>query len=280
MWNRLKLNRVGETLVVNKLIQQKLVDLGLLDPPADGVWGVQSRASLTHFQELCRIAPTGEFNEKTAELLSRSAPTHFNLGSDLASKIVKKMLELGYWVSREDRRYNIIYLEGCDADGTPNSDRLNEWNDRRILLEVRQGTPRILRNWLATTEPGRFYTQHPLNAAGAFRIAFGQYQAWKMGYHGSSQYPALVQCAAVVGHRDGNKDGFRTGDVVVSGDYYGINQHHGWGMQFVDESSAGCLVGQSIEGHQEFINLLKTDRRYQANQQYQFYTTVLDATKL
>jgi hypothetical protein len=101
-----------------------------------------------------------------------------------------------------------------------------------------------------------------------------------MGRHGRTQYPALVQCAGVSGYRDGNKDGLRTGDVLVTGDGYGINQHHGWGMQFVDESSAGCLVSQSIEAHEKFIALLKTDRRYQANPQYIFYTTVLDATKL
>lgn len=266
--------------MVNKQLQQKLIDLGLLDPPADGAWGVQSRAALAHFQELCRTTPTGELNEKTAQLLSQSLPTHFNLGDDLASRIVRRMLDLGYWVAREDRRFNIVYLEGCDSNGVPNADRLNEWNDRRLVIEVRQGTPRIVGNWLATTEPGKFYTDRPLNPSGAFRIAFGQYRSWGVGLHGRTQYPALVQVGPVTGYRDGNRDGLRTGDLIVSGNSFGINQHHGWGMALVDEGSAGCLVGQSVEGHWDFMELIQTDRRYQANSNYTFYTTVLDATKL
>ena len=43
--------------------------------------------------------------------------------------------------------------------------------------------PVILGKWLATTEPGAYYTEHPVNPAGAARIEFGQYQAWRVGMH-------------------------------------------------------------------------------------------------
>jgi hypothetical protein len=266
--------------VINEKLQAYLIALGLLDPPADGKWGTQSHAALKHFQELKGLPVTGEVNETCLELLSKTPPSVFKLDGSLASRVVGYMAKQGYCISQGDRRFNIVYLEGCDQDGIPNADRLNEWNDRRLVIEIIGNVPRIVGNWLATTEPGKFYTQNPLNPLGAFRIKFGQYRAWSVGSHGRTQYPALVQSGPVTGYRDANKDGLRTGDVVVTGDYYGINQHHGWDMAFVDESSAGCLVGQSIEGHWAFMELVKSDRRYQANPSYVFYTTVLDATKL
>lgn len=266
--------------MINQKLQSYLISLGLLDPPADGKWGNQSAAALRHFQELNHLPVTGEVNEETIELLSKARPPVLKLDGSLAGRVLQCMVDRGYWISQGDRRFNIVYLEGCDQNGVPNSDRLNEWNDRRLLIEVIDGIPKLRGNWLATTEPGLIYTNHPLNPLGAFRIAFGQYRAWSVGRHGKTQYEALVQTGPISGFRDGNKDGLRTGDISVTGDGYGVNQHHGWDMTFVDESSAGCLVGQSIEGHFDFIDLIKTDRRYQANAGYQFYTTVIDASKL
>ncbi len=40
-------------------------------------------------------------------------------------------------------------------------------------------------------------------------------------------------------------------------------------------ASAGCLVGRARDGHREFMSLIKKDRRYQLNNRYIFYTTVI-----
>jgi hypothetical protein len=266
--------------MLNKNLQQMLIDQGLLDPPADGQWGPQSRAALALFQELKGLVPTGEPDEKTRLILSTTPPKEVKLGADLAGRVIREMRSRGYWISCGPARYNIVYLEGCDRDGRLNNDAFNEWNDRRLVIEIPNDTPKIVGNWLATTEPGRTYTDNPLNPDGAFRIAFGQYRAWQFGRHGRTQYPALVQVSTVFGHRDGNRDGRRTGDLLVSGDGFGINQHHGWDMEFVNEASAGCLVGQSIEGHEEFMAILRSDRRYKLNPRYTFYTTILAADEL
>jgi hypothetical protein len=264
----------------NKDVQEKLIKQRLLDPPADGVWGTQSVAALRDFQQSRGLAATGELTGATLSLLNVAPEPTLNLGADLASRIVREMLRCGYWVSAGAQRYNIVYLEGADQNGKPNADGFNEWNDRRIVIEIVECVPRIIGNWLATTEPGSTYTYAPMNSEGAFRIAFGQYKAWKFGLHGRTQYPALVQCGEIAGHRDKNKDGKRTGDPMVRGADFGVNQHHGWDMQFVGPASAGCLVGQSIEGHHDFMNLLKRDRRYCANNRYTFYTTILPGDKL
>jgi hypothetical protein len=54
----------------------------------------------------------------------------------------------------------------------------------------------------------------------------------------------------------------RTGDAVAQG-RYGVDQHDGYDMQLVGRASAGCLVGKSVEAHQQFIvprGMRKTQR--------------------
>lgn len=120
-----------------------------------------------------------------------------------------------------------------------------------------------------------------MNRQGAARIAFGQYRAWRMGMHGSgkTRHEALVQVNPITVCRDLNKDAIRTGDKLDTG-LFGINQHHGGDSLSIGRWSAGCLVGQSIRGHREFIGILKQDARYLSNPQYTFTTTVIPGDKL
>ncbi|GET44168.1 hypothetical protein [Microseira wollei] len=194
--------------------------------------------------------------------------------SNFAKKIAEYMTSQGYKLFTNPGELNIIYVEGVNADGVVNSDQMNKWNDRRLVLNH---DLQIIGNWAATTEPGWNYTAKPLNPMGAFRIAFGQYKAWIVGIH--KDHEALVQVSPVRGHQDRNKDGFRTGDSVVNGTF-GINQHWGGDAATVGAWSAGCLVGQSRQGHRQFMQMVKTDARYRENPNYVFWTTVLPGDKL
>jgi hypothetical protein len=225
---------------------------------------------------------------KTAELLIETKPQalpapKLRLGNDLASKVIRCMQDKGYTIFNGANHYNIVYLEGVNEDGTPNNDASNEFNDRRLVIEIKSNSPEIVGNWRGTTEPGYYYTYNPMNAKGAARIAFGQYKAWVMGWHGTaSPHEALVQEGGVVTvHRDFNQDLSRSGDSLDTG-WFGINQH--WGYDYatndVHNASAGCLLGQMWQGHQEFIDILKDDRRYRLNPNYIFYTTVIDGSQL
>lgn len=200
---------------------------------------------------------------------------------DFANRIIKYMRLQNYFVAEGKNKFNIVYVEGASADGTPNADSFNKWNDRRLVIEVVNGQPTVIGNWLGTTEPGHYYTFNPMNKSGAARIAFGQYQVWQVGTHGNSEpHEALVQTAGKVKVcRDLNKDGFRTSDKVEEG-WYGINQHWGYDMANVDRASAGCLVGQSRQGHREFMTLIKKDLRYQADRRYPFMSTIIPGDKL
>lgn len=148
--------------------------------------------------------------------------------------------------------FNIIYIEGVDTEGRLNADKPNQFNDIRCVFNKE----RCIDLWTATCEPGAYYTDQPLNPNGAFRIAFGyHHEAWEIGLHGySNPHEALEQVKEIEGYRDYNRDNLRTGDQKVKG-LFGINQHWGFDLPVHDigTASAGCLVGRSTLGHEQFM---------------------------
>ena len=200
---------------------------------------------------------------------------------NLADKILAYYIEKGFSYSTAPFTFNICYLEGSNEDGTANADKPDGWNDRRIVFTVLDGICKIVMNVAATTEPGVKATFDPAAAkrGGVARIAFGQYTAWRIGFHkGRANHPALVQVAPLPVHRDFNKDGKRTGDKVETG-MFGINQHGTRPAKViggVGNWSEGCLVGQYWPNHLKFIETLKQDARYQADNNFLFTTAVID----
>lgn len=175
--------------------------------------------------------------------------------------------------------YNIVYIEGMNLDGSLNNDQFNLWNDLRIVYSFINNEPKLDFIQVATTEPGKKGTDD--SKKGVARIAFGQYNSWKIGFHKQStngkNHPALVQCNPVSVFRDVNKDGKRTGDKVDIG-IFGINQHStrpGYIGNTVENWSEGCLVGKNWDDHLKFIQLVKTDSRYVSNNDFIFTTTII-----
>ena len=201
------------------------------------------------------------------------------LVSDLAHLVVAAMERKGYQVDRGPGELNIVYVEGMNPDGTPNADEANKWNDLRLVIRFEGGVPKIVGEWAATTEPGRYWTENPMSPLGAARIEFGQYKSWQVGMH-RNNHEALVQTGGeVTVCRDLNKDGQRTGDKRQTGEF-GINQHWGYDLPEVEKASAGCLVGQSKDGHRQFMALVKSDPRYQANRKHVFAAAILPESEV
>ncbi|MCA1995431.1 MAG: peptidoglycan-binding protein [Coleofasciculus sp. S288] len=220
-------------------VQSRLIDLGLLEPPADGKFGPISTAALKKFQSRMKINEPAILGPITAEKLIETKPEDLpepplQLGDDLASRIIKYMQLKKYQIFQGIRQYNIVYVEGMNADGSLNNDAPNHFNDRRMVIQIVDGVPAIVGNWEGTTEPGSKYTYKPISdyaqKYGAARIKFGQYKAWKVGIHGTSEkHEALVQIGGeITVHRDCNKDFQRVGDKLDTG-YFAINQHWGYG---------------------------------------------------
>jgi hypothetical protein len=273
-------------------VQGALIWVGLLSPPADGLFGPISSAALLEFQDIFNNILSGErgfLGKKTAEKIIETSPEEVSKilnkkmdlsGKDLAAKIIKYMQSKNYEIFMGEDKYNIVYVEGLNENGTLNNDAPNEFNDRRMVIEIANKIPVIVNQWQATTEPGTYYTENPMNSKGAARIAFGQYKAWQVGTHyggGSEPHEALVQVGNITIHRDLNKDFKRTGDNIYTGDDFFINQH--WGFDYpvndISYAGAGCLVGRRREGHREFMAIIKQDKRYQLNSGYTFLTTVI-----
>jgi hypothetical protein len=211
-------------------------------------------------------------------------PPGTDLSTALAKRILRYMTQKGYWIARAPDMFNIVYVEGINGDGKTNPDHANEWNDRRMVIRIGGGgQPELLVNDQATTEPGRYFTQDPLNPLGAARIAFGQYKAWVDGLHKGHQ-PALVQTERLRIHRDLNKNGLRdASDPIEIGSMFGINQHSTSETlvpSFVDKFSAGCLVGRRYRWHLSFLQIVRQDFRYAGNKGYVFMSTVINGDEL
>jgi len=284
------LDNIAADKDLSRQIQVRLIDLFFLDPPADGVFGPISRGGFNRFKKMLNIDEPGVLDAKTAEALIENKyenipqqPPEINPNT-FVGRILKYMQAQDYRIDVGKNLYNIVYVEGANADGSLNDDEPNEFNDRRLVIEIVHGVPKIVGNWQATTEPGIKFTRHPQNPLGAARIQFGQYRSWEIGIHKSGTpqaHEALVQVADVTVCRDLNKDYKRTGDKLDTG-MFGINQH--WGFDFPSDdirgASAGCLVGRSTDAHRDFMTLIKQDKRYRLHRDYLFTTTIIPGDKL
>jgi hypothetical protein len=204
----------------------------------------------------------------------------------LARRLVGYMELQKYEIYKEEGEINIVYIEGACADGNPNKDEPNIYNDRRIIFKFVNGEPKIVGNWLATTEPGDYYIKHLYSPEkkGAALIAFTQHKnAWEIGMHrGTDKIPAyesLVEVGNIKIIRDLNRDGWRNinkGDSEQI-DNFDISQHKGSNKNNkVNKDSAGCLVGKTPNGHEEFMSVIKQDPRFVKDKNFKFTTTVID----
>lgn len=264
-------------------VQAALGRLGLLDGTPDGRFGQVSNWALDAFLA-ARLSGGEGLDAAVATALRDGAPWPLAPGADLAGRVMRAMLAKGYEIARHPDCVNIVYVEGLNPDGTANGNLPNRFNDLRMVIQCdAQGVPRA-EAWDGTTEPGKVFTNKPLDAKGAARIAFGQYKSWGVGMHPSSgdqQHEALVQVDEITVHRDLNQDFKRDGDKTFTG-MFGVNQH--WGFDLppddVRNASAGCLVGRTKNGHRAFMKRVKSDARFAVSSGYRFQTAVLAAADL
>jgi len=152
-------------------VQGQLSIAGLLDPPVDGKWGAVSQWALGTYLERCGLDPSrGITREAAASLSAGNAGGLFDvsIGEGLASRAIAAMQRRGYWVSRHPKCLNIIYFEGMNVDGATNTNEPDQFNDARLLIRIGSGgEPTLEAGWDATTEPGRHYTEQPMEIDGA-----------------------------------------------------------------------------------------------------------------
>ena len=255
-------------------LQAILIKWGLVDPPIDGILGGQTLAARKMFASMYSISDTTESVIATAK---QKCPKDIRPINNNVALVIEECQKKGYYLARGVDAYNIIYIEGVNPDFTSNSNSIDHWNDIRAILTIEHNGRAYFRNvWRATVNTGRPYTDNPMNPHGAANLEPGQYWAWQAGRHitGSMNQEALVQVKPVPVRRDGNRDGRSKNDKIEDWEVIGLNQHGGKGSK-VGFYSAGCLVVDSFEAQQEFMNILYGDRRYKINKHFIFPTILI-----
>lgn len=164
-------------------------------------------------------------------------------------KIFKKK---GYaFFVNDSKDYNINIIGIRSIDMTP-----NVFNDYVCVMWKYRGkwTTKI---YEATTDPGLYYLNNPMNIKGTAIMVPGQYRgAYEIGKH--TDYKALRQKKPIKYWRDNNKDNRydMNGKIYEEIGYTNIHHANYYGKsKYVDKWSAGCQVLADIKEWKEFINI-------------------------
>lgn len=145
----------------------------------------------------------------------------------------------GYAVFKSEAKPYNLNLFGIRTS----DDDANTFNDLVGVMYRREGRW-VCFQFPATTDPGVYWREHPMNVAGTAILVPGQYRgSHKLGTH--KGYEALQQCKPVKVFRDGDRDAALDFDVPTGSGLFGINIHRASARKVsrdVDKWSAGCQV--------------------------------------
>ena len=171
-------------------------------------------------------------------------------------EVIVEMDLRGYKVFEGPGIYDLNIVGIRTEDDTANT--FNDWLVVFYLLEP-EG------NWVhfafpATTDPGLYWRENPMNVKGTAILVPGQYRgAYQLGKHRNS-YEALQQKAPMKVYRDNNKDEVLDMDVPAEVGFFGINIHRASQTQAsgsVNKWSAGCQVIQDPLHFNFFMELCR-----------------------
>ena len=176
------------------------------------------------------------------------------------SEIIRAMRRKSYRVfqSKNGHDLNIVGIRTPDT-------RANTFNDWLTVFYRFEHTWNYFA-FPATTDPGTYYREHPINVRGTAVMKPGQYRgAYKIGRH--RRYKALQQKGPITIFRDADRN--RTMDTIggraaTQSGIYGINIHranaHRPSVQ-VGKWSAGCQVVQDPDHFAFLLALAERGRK-------------------
>lgn len=169
-------------------------------------------------------------------------------------QLKKVFWKKGYELREGEYELNIIGIRNDTA-------KPNSFDDLICVLFKDEYGDDTLLYFPATTDPGTYWLEHPMNIEGCAIMQEGQYKdVYKVGTHRG--YKALQQIGNINYVRDNDKDNVLDFDApkkVVG--VFATNIHHADpnGISvLVEKWSAGCQVIQ--KGWQEFIELCEKSR--------------------
>ena len=161
----------------------------------------------------------------------------------------------GYTYFQEEGLLNIIGIRNSDTEN-----RLTNAYDDLITVSTLKNGKWIHKCWAATTDPGEYWVNHPMNKNGCAILVPGQYyNTYKITKHRNS-YDALCQRGGKVSvYRDGNKDDIYDHDPEsITAGYYGINIHRSSAHRkgsYINKYSAGCQVFADPDDFDELMEM-------------------------
>src|SRR6185437_16093290 len=162
------------------------------------------------------------------------------------------LAQRGYRIATRPFELNVIGIRN-------NTSVPNIFNDSLNVLFTDSSGKLVSYTWMATTDPGTYWLQNPLNEYGTAILKPGQYvNSHAIGMH-RGLYLALVQVNPVTVVRDFNRDGkadYNTGRQETG--MYGINIHRAQetGLtKTIDKYSAGCQVFANAADFGTFMQL-------------------------
>ena len=167
----------------------------------------------------------------------------------------------GYKVFMRPFELNIIGIRS--ANGTPNA-----FDDSIYAIYRNDKRQWVVHSYQATTDPGLYWLNHPLNPNGTAILKCGQYRNSHMiGLH-RNKYTALVQCGPVTVIRDADRNGSLDMAGKEDTGLFGINIHRALEegeTQHIDKFSAGCQVFANATDFDAFMKMCQTHRQLYGN---------------
>ena len=178
--------------------------------------------------------------------------------------IAKAMLKKGYaFFEKADKPFNLNIIGIRSSNNKPNS-----FDDLITVSWCYKAGWSFIKS-IATTDPGLYWLNNPMNIKGTAILLPGQYRgAFKKGAH--KGYPALVQCGQLKIVRDYDRDkefDYYYNKVEISTNDK-INIHRASSVaesNVVDKWSAGCQVIANPDEFNVFMAVIDASLRYWPN---------------
>lgn len=189
----------------------------------------------------------------------------------MKEKVLAALLGQGYRVFTRPYELNIVGIRSKSIVPNIFNDVLN------VLYRDDTGNWQM-HSFDATTDPGTYWLQNPLNPQGTAILKAGQYiGSHAIGLH-RNKYTALVQRMPVTVIRDITRDGRLDFSGKEDRGLFGINIHRAMQTgttKFIDKFSAGCQVFSNATDFDAFIALCDRHKRLYGNS---FTYTLLNET--
>lgn len=192
----------------------------------------------------------------------------------LVQKLIRFYKHFGYSFNTRPYELNIVGLRSPVV-------RSNSFDDDIHVFFKDDNGKWVHYAWKATTDPGTYWLENPMQPQGTAILKNGHYQkTYRLGMH-RGKYLALIQSKPVTVIRDYDRNAvldFLNGNEVTG--YFGINIHHAkyeGTTDKVDRFSAGCQVFANINDFNFFLQLCLKHQQLYGNE---FDYTLIDLRQL